>query len=513
MAYRDLKGLVLVWLEASAYVDPASPGLSLVELEAIARARGHQLGELRDAVDALTGDKIERSLNGRLWLVPSGTASLRGMFLHQFRSDPRRPEAFDFVHGQLVETARTHGMDAAAVRLSELLDAAPDAGLSLHDVRVAVRLLSLDPSRLLLDAATGLVHGGAGWLKGSRPSEHLAEAPRVGADHPAVSELAVVRTAVADRVGSVANKELNVLLKVPRCDVGVLTIKDEEFEAVLDVFSDESELYEGPKSKRHYNLRTADAGKEKTYRIAIVRHVEQGTGDAQTTARDMIEDLDPKLILVVGIAGGRPTVDFTLGDVILSMRVHDYTVRSSSPDKDDAYALAGGPIAGEIQKGVANLRARQADLGDWTGGLPARPPVDPDALRLKGPPDWQNDIRTSIQHHFRESPRSSPLFRAGVIGSSDDLIKDPEILIAWLSTARNLLAVEMEAAGVYRGARDRCAMLAIRGISDIVGLERDERWTKYASCSAAAFARAYLRTTPVAPTSETQTGAAALNPQ
>jgi hypothetical protein len=42
-------------------------------------------------------------------------------------------------------------------------------------------------------------------------------------------------------------------------------------------------------------------------------------------------------------------------------------------------------------------------------------------------------------------------------------------------------------------------MLAIRGISDIVGLKRQEAWTKYACASAASFAAAYLRTTPVQP--------------
>jgi len=56
---------------------------------------------------------------------------------------------------------------------------------------------------------------------------------------------------------------------------------------------------------------------------------------------------------------------------------------------------------------------------------------------------------------------------------------------------------EMESGGVYRAARERCPMLAIRGISDIVGLKRADDWTKYACASAAAFTRAFLRTRPV----------------
>ena len=40
-------------------------------------------------------------------------------------------------------------------------------------------------------------------------------------------------------------------------------------------------------------------------------------------------------------------------------------------------------------------------------------------------------------------------------------------------------------------------MLSIRSLSDIVGLKRQDAWTKYACASAAAFTRAYLRTRPV----------------
>jgi len=40
-------------------------------------------------------------------------------------------------------------------------------------------------------------------------------------------------------------------------------------------------------------------------------------------------------------------------------------------------------------------------------------------------------------------------------------------------------------------------MLSIRSLSDIVGLKRQDAWTKYACASAAAFTRAYLLTRPV----------------
>jgi hypothetical protein len=63
-----------------------------------------------------------------------------------------------------------------------------------------------------------------------------------------------------------------------------------------------------------------------------------------------------------------------------------------------------------------------------------------------------------------------------------NVLVDPELLIPWLRTARDLRAIEMESAGVYRAVRGRCPMLAIRGISDIVGLKTIRRLDKVRMC-------------------------------
>ena len=160
-------------------------------------------------------------------------------------------------------------------------------------------------------------------------------------------------------------------------------------------------------------------------------------------------------------------------------------------------ASTGGPLPREIATGIANLAARRDDLGDWTTRLPARPSVNFKQPKTYGSEDWQKRVRRTLAHHFGGGERA-PVFVAGAIASSDRLVKDPKLLFPWIETARDLLAVEMESAGVYRAVGDqRTLMLAIRGVSDIVGLERDDRWTKYACATAAAFTRAYLRTTPV----------------
>lgn len=292
------------------------------------------------------------------------------------------------------------------------------------------------------------------------------------------------------------------MARAPKVDVVILTIREDEYQAVLSVFPNKLGTYQ---KQRHYSLRETEAGDDEKYTVAVLRQLEQGNGEAQEAARDALEDLRPSLMLVVGIAGGIPNDDCGLGDVVLSARIHDFSVESRKFQEETAYSLTGGPVDRKIASGIAALADRADDLGDWTGSLPARPPLPTGKKsELYGPKDWQKEVKQKLMAAAKRPP--VPVFKTGPIASSDRLVKDPTLLFPWVQTARHMLAVEMESGGVYRAARDRCSMLSIRGISDIVGLKRDEGWTKFACASGAAFARAYLRTQPVTPrVAQTQT--------
>jgi nucleoside phosphorylase len=287
-----------------------------------------------------------------------------------------------------------------------------------------------------------------------------------------------------------------VAIDKPVVDIGLLTIRDDEFRAVLKCFPDDPRVY---KTRfREYALRSAEAGEGKRYRIAILRQIEQGNGEAQEAARDFLDELDPALLLVVGIAGGVPSDDFSLGDIVLSTRILDFSVEARKFGEGTTYNIGGGAIAKSIAAGVANLGARENELGQWWDDLPAKPAVSLGARQFYGPAKWQRQVREKLNVHFgKTAPARPPLFSAGPIASSDRLVKDPKLLFPWITTARGIQAVEMESAGVHRATRERTPMLSIRALSDIVGFKRNEAWTKYACAAAAAFAVAYLRTQPV----------------
>lgn len=282
----------------------------------------------------------------------------------------------------------------------------------------------------------------------------------------------------------------------PIIDIGILTIRDDEFKAVLKAFPDDPSIYKG--RYREYALRTADAGYDSRYRLALVRQIEQGNGEAQEAARDLIDDLQPSLLLVVGIAGGLPSDDISLGDIVLSTRVLDFSIEARKFQEATTYNVGGGPIAKSIAGGIANLSARESELGNWWEELPAKPDVSFAPGKLYGPKNWQRNVRQKLQLHYgKGAAKKAPTFMAGPIASSDRLVKDPKVLFPLITSARGILAIEMESAGVHRATRDRTPMLSIRSLSDIVGFKRQDAWTKYACSSAAAFTRAYLRTGPI----------------
>ncbi len=207
----------------------------------------------------------------------------------------------------------------------------------------------------------------------------------------------------------------------------------------------------------------------------MVRCLEAGSGEAIEVARDLIEELSPRWLLVVGIAGGTRSSGVELGDVVVSSRIVDFTAETVQPDGEHTYGVGGGPIAPEAAMIVANLPALKSALEGWHRFRPPRP--YPDSLQAR-----------------------SPKVTAGVVASSDRVIKDPAIVEQWQRQVRGIKAVEMESAGIYRVASTRhVPFLAIRGIADIVGEERTADYRQYAAHAAASFTAAFLRTGPIAP--------------
>lgn len=291
-------------------------------------------------------------------------------------------------------------------------------------------------------------------------------------------------------------------------DIGIITVREDEFSAVLRQIPKESEL----SHSRRYNIGNVEANGTQLS-VAIMRCQEEGTGEAQSATRDMIEDLAPACVLVVGIAGGYPVDEFSLGDVVVSTRIHDFTVAAAREGKGLQFQVTGGRINKEIGSLVANFPAMEELFGDW---YELRTVIDRPTIqvpvsyqKLYGQRHWKERVRSSLKLNF-SNPRNRPIVYAGPIASSDSLVKDTLCAQAFLDAgSRKVIAIEMEMAGCYRACFDKdVPCLSVRGISDIVGLERETLWTKYACTSAASFAYALIRTGMLPRHSELRRGTA-----
>jgi internalin A len=315
----------------------------------------------------------------------------------------------------------------------------------------------------------------------------------------------------AEHSGDIVLEDLDEGLAAPRpprpvsspyrgkIDFGILTIREDENSAVLRRFAKVTM----DERQRRYRIRSLALPGGGTYTLAVLRCLEQGNTDAQATAHALLEDLAPRFVLVVGIAGAVPSPEFSLGDVVVSSRIMDFSVEAVIRDKDREYALGGGPLHPDAARLAADVSSMIVDgeLDGWNSPdaiKHSRPAVDLAEDRLYGDKAWKESVHEKIGRHFTAAPRP-PLATTGAIASSDRLMKDDETLSVWLKIARQVVAVEMESAGIYKATHGRAPFLAIRGISDVVGFKRSPDWTTYACETAAAFAHAFLRTQPIVP--------------
>ncbi|MBK9260208.1 MAG: hypothetical protein IPM54_10275 [Polyangiaceae bacterium] len=297
-----------------------------------------------------------------------------------------------------------------------------------------------------------------------------------------------------------------------KVDVGIITIRADENDAVCRRFPKKIGIVN---ARRQYNLHCVNPIAPHGYTVAILRCAEQGNGEALTAARDLLDDLAPRWLLVVGIAGGAPGHGFTLGDVVVSTHIIDFSVEAVLQDGSREYAVAGGRLAADASALAANVESLEAELGPWNTQeaimLP-QPPVELERENFYGDPEWQAKVTNSLEKYFKPAdPNRQPKVKAAAIASSDRLVKNTEQVQVWLKVARQFVAIEMESAGVYRAAystRPPTPFLAIRGISDIVGFKRDERWTAYACHAAASFAVSLLRAELIPPADSPPIGSA-----
>lgn len=228
--------------------------------------------------------------------------------------------------------------------------------------------------------------------------------------------------------------------------------------------------------RRPVRIRTTrfESGSFAGNRVDWTVHVaELGAGNTRTAIEVAVAvtELDPDLVLFVGVAGSVKPKDLCRGDVIVADRVYNIHSGKDTRNETDESVHLTRPLSFPAAHGAIQL-AMAVRRSDWLAGLADQ------ALNANG-----NAPRVEIR----------PI-AAGEVVHSDDKSALMAKVRAQLNDAA---AVDMESLGLYEAAhKDGLPALAIRGISDCVGDKQpdsDGEWQPRAAGHAAAFAFALLR--------------------
>ncbi|KAK6523159.1 hypothetical protein TWF694_006054 [Orbilia ellipsospora] len=274
----------------------------------------------------------------------------------------------------------------------------------------------------------------------------------------------------------------------------------------------------------------------------VVLALTQGMGKAQATkvATTLeIEFRGTKLVLLVGICGGIPFYDnngikqeIILGDIAISDQVVQYDFGRKYPDsfvrKDMSIRSNRDTVKllGRVEKGLAQFSGNTfKTLKDIQRNLSER-------FRYPGTAnDWLFESSYRHKHYFavscdacakckseadrvcEESVGSScqdlgcrdklinrkrletdqplPTVHIGKIGSGDTVMKSAKDRDR-TAEQENLIAFEMEGAGIWDTFRPECAFLVVKGVCDYADSHKNKIFQRYAAATAAACTKVLL---------------------
>jgi nucleoside phosphorylase len=273
--------------------------------------------------------------------------------------------------------------------------------------------------------------------------------------------------------------------------IAILTIREDEYEGVRGRLSNGKIRSFGP---HRYLVSDEPTLLGQTVTVSLSKLVgAQGDLESQRITDQIITDLSPKWVILSGIAGAVPDDSFSLFDVIVSTGVYDLTVQEVRADGNRRFSITGGNNLHDLARSaVEHLSYYLGKVPNWHSNLGSRPSAQLETLetRLTQKDEvfgaWNGKIRSSIARNF--GSERLPKAYGGAIASASTLVKDAEIVMSWLDVAKHIVAIDMEAAGVFAATRGRVPALVIRGVSDIVGLRRAEDYNNYAASAAGALA-------------------------
>jgi nucleoside phosphorylase len=279
------------------------------------------------------------------------------------------------------------------------------------------------------------------------------EIPYQGADlrdRPPREQVQIVVSRLDDLLAAKASTGPAILTPEPvqagqvSVDVAIITILKEEYEAVLRLLKQVRSVTGSAIIDNQHAWVVGEVnspGERMPYVVALAMSPRAGTNAAAITTKNTIQAVDPRCVLVVGIAGG--LTELKIGDVVVADRICAYEYgkidRGFRPRHD-----LDSPTDSALVSAARTLAARY--------------------------PTWYRDLdQPGDLRHL------SPTIEVGQVASGDKVVDDPtDSFFASVRRSRpRLIAVEMEGSGAATAIQDIREMQRavsfgmIRGISDL----------------------------------------------
>jgi len=260
-------------------------------------------------------------------------------------------------------------------------------------------------------------------------------------------------------------------MRASKIDFAIITALKVERTAVVTRLDDVETVQIEGEPLTYYVGTVAVPGDTKKFRVVVTQLLEMGVSDAAIATTRVINQWNPRNVLMVGIAGGVEG-KAKLGDVLVSQFAYYY-----EPGKA---TTAGFESRGRQFNSDLLLfgRAQHYEAAEWR-----------DEIRSTRP-DADGEEATFPDVHF------------GPIACGEQVIANQEVLDAIKAQCPKMIGVAMEGAGAAKGALSSGSpprYLEIRGVSDYAGPDKNDGWHEYAANAAAAFTIGFLRARPFPP--------------
>ncbi|MCK9362121.1 MAG: hypothetical protein M0P74_00740 [Syntrophales bacterium] len=265
-------------------------------------------------------------------------------------------------------------------------------------------------------------------------------------------------------------------------DIFIVTVIQEEFEAVLNAFGIDSSAAATHtiRGGKFYTTRLQrQAGDELVVYITMIG--EARNVPCVNVCRDIFERFSVGVCILVGIAGGNHQAKVKLGDVVASLQIFDL-----EGGKSERYfwnllqrvqpRLEGYDPPTDIKRNIQNLNPTKHQ--------------------------WQQRFEECMGH-YREKLfpkpinenawKAKPTFHRGIIVVGEKVLADGSLPKTAKRLSDQVYAVEMEGSG-FASACKHCGIpwLDIRGISDFANPVKEDGWHIPASAAAATLTRIFL---------------------